>query len=148
MKNKKYIKLSDIQKEIFKSYDVITKNLDKNRIENDKIQLLEKLSFFIETKTQVPCTKKILKDLVKLKFICLNMKAPPLKEVTDEKIIKAVKDKKETVIIGKTLSAVELLEDFIKFVCNEKGHKIGVDDYLITKYVYEVFYPLGYCVDR
>lgn len=34
-----------------------------------------------------------------------------------------------------------ILEDFVNFVCDYKGHKIGVGDYLIHKYLDErIFY--------
>ena len=74
------------------------------------------------------------------------MKDPPLKEVIDEEVIKSVEE--DSVTIGQTISLKELLQDFIRYVSDKKGHKIGVGDYLIEKYIYEVFYSMGFYVEN
>lgn len=146
MKNK-YVTIEDLDKEISKSYQFISdykidiamyeRNIKK---EEQRIVCLNAVMRYLEREGLCPFTKKqILNDDATLQDYAMPL-------VIREDIVKRqyeikndnIKDKSKYKIYEVSVSNIgKILFDFVNFVCEEKGHKVGIGDYLIQKFLDE-----------
>lgn len=144
---KKYITIDDLDKEVSKSYYLID-DLKKDiamyerdiKKEEQKVIYLNAVIEYLENNGLCPFTKKqILKDDVSLQDYAMPL-------VVKQDIIKIqcdienniVRDKNKCKVYQVSVSNLgQILVDFVNFVCEQKGYKIGVGDYLIGKFLNE-----------
>lgn len=146
MKNK-YVSIEDLDKEISKSYyliDNFKKNIDiyeRNiKKEEQRIVYLNAVMRYLQRDGLCHFTKKqILNDDATLQDYAMPL-------VVREDIVKRqyeiknnmVKDKSKYKIYQVSVSNIgQIIFDFVNFVCEEKGHKVGIGDYLIQKFLDE-----------
>lgn len=122
---KRYVHHYEILDEIHKSEESIKIDIQLLIREEKRIDNLKTLSKYTEENDFIPFSKdEIFYDYDKLDFYS--------KLLSKNKEPHIIKHKK---VIPNSAGA--LLEDFIEYVNDYKGHKCGIGDYLIQKYLDE-----------
>lgn len=125
---KKYVTVKDIEKEIdsIKNY-IEFWNIDLNQ-ETERLENLNVLLDYLYKGGFCPLTKNQLSHNRELNYYILPLK-------TRINVIEREKFCKKPPLKFSFSNLENILEDFIDFVCECKGHKIGVGHHLIEKYL-------------
>lgn len=139
MKNK-YVTLEDIDNEIEESYKLIDDfhfdiKLYKRNIEKEekRITYLDALSNYLKNDGLCPFTKRQILD----NDLTLQTYVMPLIIKQDILKIKNACEREHKTYIVDASNIGIILSDFIDFVCEQKGHKIGVGVFYIQKFLEE-----------
>lgn len=131
---KKYITIKDLDIEIQKCRNGISyfeKLLEYGKERLGNLQVLED---YLIRDGLCPYSKKELFDDNKLQYYILPLKLQLDKNYSEEIYMEKYLHKKSSIKVD-CYNLENVLDDFINFVCECKGCKIGVGRYLIEKYL-------------
>lgn len=125
---RKYINYKDLVEESHKCESLIISLEDDVLNEKKRLDNLNILTDYMFKEDINFIEKKDIKDNQSLLHYILPIKAL---KIARQHCPVIIEEKKRL----NSFNVGEVLEDFVSFVCQEKGHKIGVGNYLIQKYL-------------
>lgn len=132
---KKFITINDVEREISLSESFVKYGRQDLQLEEKRLENLNILQNYLHEGGFCPLTKKqLLHDEKLLDYYILPLKLQLYKNYREGIYLKEYLHKKPLIKVD-CFSLENILRDFVDFVCDCKGQKIGVGFHHICKYL-------------